>query len=82
MPTAKVLTAVAVRNASPREKPYKLSGGGGLYLEVQPTGAKYWRWKYRHAGKEKRIALGVYPQVSLEDARRRRDQQHALLRES
>jgi len=51
----KTLTAVAVRSAAPREKPYKLAAGAGLYLEVMPTGAKYWRWKYRHAGKEKRV---------------------------
>jgi len=81
MPSTKTLTAVAVRSAAPREKPYKLAAGGGLYLEVMPTGARYWRWKYRHAGKEKRVALGVYPEVSLEDARRRRDEQRALLRD-
>jgi hypothetical protein len=55
---SKRLTALAVRKAEPRHKPYKLAAGGGLYLEVMPTGAKYWRWKYRYGGKEKRIALG------------------------
>jgi integrase len=81
MQNSKALTAIGVRNAAPREKPYRLAAGGGMYLEVMPTGAKYWRWKYRHAGKEKRVALGVYPEVSLEDARRRREEQRSLLRD-
>jgi integrase len=55
------------------EKPYKLSDGGGLYLEVDPAGGKYWRFKYRFAGKEKRISLGVYGDVSLAEAREARD---------
>ncbi len=46
--------------------------GGGLYLEVAPSGGKWWRLKYRFGGKEKRISLGVYPDVSLKQARRRR----------
>ena len=62
---SKSLTALAARKAEPREKPYKLAAGGGLYLEVMPTGSKYWRWKYRYGNKEKRIALGVFPEVSL-----------------
>ena len=74
------LTAVAARNAVPREKPYKLAAGAGLYLEVMPTGARYWRWKYRYAGKEKRLALGVFPTVSLADARAGADKARALLR--
>lgn len=78
---AKTLTAVEAAKAKPRAKKYKLAAGGGLYLEVMPTGAKYWRWKYRHAGKEKRIALGVFPDVSLADARQRRDEERAKLRE-
>lgn len=76
-----MLTAVAASKAQPRERPYKLTAGEGLYLEVMPTGAKYWRWKYRHGGKEKRIALGVFPAVSLADARSRRDEERAKLRE-
>ncbi len=55
------LSAVAPKNAKPREKPYKLSDGGGLYLLINPNGSKYWRLKYRHGGKEKNLALGVYP---------------------
>lgn len=67
------LTDVAVRAAKPREKSYKLADGQGMYLEVMPTGAKYWRLKYRIDGKEKRMALGVYPAVSLLQARKARD---------
>lgn len=55
------LTDVAARQAKPREKSYKLADGQGMYLEVMPNGSKYWRLKYRFDGKEKRLALGVYP---------------------
>ena len=54
------------------DKPYKMADGGGLYLEVDPSGGKYWRFKYRFP-KEKRISLGVYPDVGLADARKERD---------
>ena len=54
--------------AKPKEKPYKLADGGGLYLEVMPNGSKCWRMKYRYLGKEKRLAFGVYPVISLADA--------------
>ena len=64
------LTDTKVKNAVPREKPYKLSDSQGLYIEVQPSGSKYWRLKYRFNGKEKRLAIGVYPTVSLKSARR------------
>ncbi|WP_377701208.1 Arm DNA-binding domain-containing protein [Pseudoduganella sp. UC29_71] len=64
------LTDVQIRNAKPKEKPYKLSDGGGLYLEVMPTGAKLWRMKVRQAnGKESRLSFGAYPEVPLLDAR-------------
>ena len=63
------LTATAVRQALPKAKAYKLSDGHGLYLLVNPKGAKYWRYKYRYGGKEKTLALGVFPEVSLKDAR-------------
>jgi Arm DNA-binding domain len=56
------------------DKPYKLSDASGLYLEVDPSGGKYWRFKYRFEGKEKRLSLGVYPVVSLADAREARDE--------
>lgn len=64
------LTDLAVKNVSPKEKPFKLADGRGLYLEVMPNGARYWRLKYRFGGKEKRLAIGVYPDVSLKDARK------------
>ncbi|MGF6296251.1 hypothetical protein QFZ98_008112 [Paraburkholderia youngii] len=54
------LTDVAIKNAKPREKSYRLHDSGGLYLEVFPNGSKLWRWKYRFQGKEKRLALGAY----------------------
>ncbi|HQQ62097.1 MAG TPA: integrase arm-type DNA-binding domain-containing protein [Pseudomonadales bacterium] len=73
------LTEVAVRNAKAKEKPYKLSDGGGLYLEVMPNGSRYWRLKYRYAGKENRLALGVYPDVSLKTARRKKTEAKQLL---
>ncbi len=67
------LTDVAIRSAKPGAKPVRLHDGGGLYLEVGPAGGKWWRWKYRWAGKEKRLSLGVYPAVSLRAARDKRD---------
>jgi integrase len=63
------LSDVAIRKARPADKPLRLFDGGGLYLEISPTGSKLWRWKYRFAGKEKRLALGVYPETSLAEAR-------------
>jgi integrase len=66
------LSDAKVRNAKPRAKPYKVSDGDGLFLLVTPSGSKYWRLKYHYAGKEKLLALGVYPDVGLEDARERR----------
>ncbi|MGR3908881.1 tyrosine-type recombinase/integrase [Burkholderia sp. SR8] len=68
------LTDVAVRAAKPLEKSYKLADGQGMYLEVMPNGSKYWRLKYRIDGKEKRMALGVYPAVTLLAARKARDE--------
>ena len=69
------LTDVACRNATcPAGKPReRYSDGLGMYLEVTPTGRKYWRLKYRFGPKEKRLALGIYPEVSLAAARRARD---------
>jgi len=70
MPTC--LSDAKARNASVRAKPYKISDGEGLFLLITPAGGKYWRLKYFIAGKEKLLALGVYPEVSLADARDRR----------
>lgn len=67
------LTAIQCSNAKPKEKPYRLADSGGMYMEVMPNGSKYWRLKYRLFGKEKRLALGVYPAVSLAEARESRD---------
>ncbi len=73
------LTDTAIRKAAPRDKPYKLADGGGLYLEVMPTGSRYWRLKYRVDGKEKRLALGVYPDVTLAAARNGREDARRML---
>ena len=75
------LNDVAVRKAKPETKSYKMSDGGGMYLEVMPNGSKYWRLKYRFGGKEKRLALGVYPDVPLILARERREKARKLLAE-
>ena len=74
-----MLTDTKVKNAKPKEKPYKLSDSGGLYLEVMPNGSKYWRMKYRFANKEKRLSVGVYPRVTLLKARKTRDEAKDLL---
>ena len=67
------LTDTAVRAAKQQVQARKLFDGGGLYLEVSPAGGKWWRWKYRFGGKEKRISLGFYPDISLKLASERRD---------
>lgn len=68
------LTARQVETAKPKEKSYKLFDGGGLYLEVTAKGSRYWRMKYRFGGKEKRLAFGVFPIVTLAEAREMRNQ--------
>ena len=73
------LTDTTVRNAKPKEKPYKLGDSGGLFVIVRPNRAKWWRLKYRFAGKEKSLSVGTYPDVGLQDARRRRDEARQLL---
>lgn len=73
------LTNTAVRNAKPSKKTQKLFDGGGLYLEVAPSGGKWWRLKYRFGGKEKRLSLGTYPEITLKEARERRDNARKLL---
>lgn len=68
------------RAICPNGKPHaRLADGLGMYLEVTAAGGKYWRMKYRHAGKEKRLALGVYPKVTLAEARKRRDKAREAL---
>ncbi len=73
------LTDRASATRSPTAKPYNLSMAGGLYIEVAPSGGKWWRFKYRFAGKEKRLSLGVFPDVPLATARKRRDEARELL---
>jgi integrase len=76
------LKDTTVRNAKPSARPKKLSDGGGLHVLVQPTGSKLWRLAYRFGGKQKTLALGVYPTVSLADARNRREEAKKLLASS
>lgn len=68
------LTDKQIKAASPAEKPYKMSDGRGLYLLVNPNGSKYWRLKYRFQGKEQKLALGIYPEISLKQARTQSDE--------
>ncbi|TAM01131.1 MAG: DUF4102 domain-containing protein [Paraburkholderia sp.] len=75
------LTDTAVRNLKPAAAPYKRSDGGGMYLHVTPNGGKYWRLAYRLFGKQKIFALGVYPQVSLAEARQMRDEAKKLIKQ-
>jgi integrase len=73
------LTDTKIRAIRPRAKPYKVFDEKGLYLEIQPSGGRWWRLKYRFNGIEKRISLGVYPDVTLKLARERRDESRKLL---
>jgi integrase len=77
--TAMMLTNTAIKNAKPKEKPYKLTDGDGLYLLIKPNGGKYWRFKYMYLGKEKLLALGTYSEISLQDARDKRLASRKLL---
>ncbi len=72
------LTDTAIRNAKPEDKPYKLTDGRGLYLLVNKSG-KYFRWDYRFAGKRKTLALGVYPEIRLKEAREKHEDLRRLL---
>jgi integrase len=76
-----MLSVKAIESAKPQAKPYKLADAQGLYLEVMPSGAKYWRLKYRVAGKEKRIAFGVYPEIRPQEARDKAMEARAQVRE-
>lgn len=75
----KTLSDTAVRNAKPKDRPYKIADSGGLFLVVMPNGSKYWRLRYFSGGKEKTLALGVYPDVPLAEARERRAEARKLL---
>ena len=76
------LTDAKIRAAKPDEKPYKLADSGNMFLLVHPNGSRYWRLRYRFLGKEKTLALGVYPEVSLSEARLKRDEARKLIAES
>ena len=75
------LTGVALRKIKPGLKTVRMADEKGLYLEVAPSGGTWWRLKYRFDGKEKRLALGVYPEVGLKEARDRRDEARGMLRD-
>ena len=76
------LSDTVIRKAKPKTKIYKMADGGGLFLQFQPNGSKYWRLFYRFEGKQKLLALGVYPDVPLKLARERRDAARKLLANS
>ncbi|MEO8374867.1 MAG: Arm DNA-binding domain-containing protein [Sphingomonas bacterium] len=74
-----MLTDAKVRTAKPRAKPYKLTDSNRLFLLVAPSGGKLWRWNYVYDGRQKSMAFGGYPLVSLSDARAKRDEAHTVL---
>ena len=73
------LNATAIRNAKSKEKPFKLADGGGLYLEVKPSGGKFWRYRYRVMGKENIFAIGSLMDASLEEARKHHEAARKLV---
>lgn len=73
------LTDIKIKNAKAKDKNYRLYDGDGMYLEVSTNGGKWWRFKYRYNNKEKRLSLGVYPDVGLKKARERRDECRQLV---
>lgn len=73
------LTDTAIRNAKPGDKPYPIRDEKSLYLIINPSGSKWWRWDYRFAGKRKTLSMGVYPDVSLKAARDKRDDARRLI---
>lgn len=76
-----MLTDAQIRRAPATDRPTKMSDGGGLYLQLNPNGSKLWRMKYRYAGKEKLLSFGQYPEVTLAQAREKRDGARELLRD-
>lgn len=76
-----MLTDTQIRNAKPKEKPYKLTDSNGLYLEVRPNGSKLWRYRYRIGGKENLFAIGDYPAMSLTEARGERESARKLVKQ-
>lgn len=76
-----MLTDTSIKTAKPKEKAFKLTDDGGLFLLVNPNGSRWWRFRYRIDGKEKLISFGVYPEVSLKEAREKRDKARKMLRD-
>ena len=76
-----MLSDIQCRNAKPRDKPYKLTDGKGLYLEVKPNGVKAWRYRFRLHGKEKVFTIGNYPTISWVNARRERESARELVKQ-
>jgi hypothetical protein len=76
----KMLTNAVISGARPREKPFKLSDGGGLFLLVNPSGSRWWRFKFRVHGRENLLSLGIFPEVPLREARELRDDARRDLR--
>ena len=74
-----MLTTKEIDHAKPQEKLYRLFDGLGLYIQIDPNGSKYWRFKYHYLGKEKRLSLGKYPDLTLLEAREKREQARKLL---
>jgi len=73
------LTDTQIRKAKAGDEAYRMTDGNGMYLWVTPAGGKLWRWKYRHAGREKLMSFGKYPAVSLVHAREKRSEASKLL---
>ena len=69
-----------IRQAKPAERQYKLTDSNGLYLLVKPNGTKLWRYKFAFAGKENTYSIGIYPEVTLSDARKARDEAKAMVK--
>ena len=76
-----MLTDTLIKNTKPKEKPQKLSDGGGMFLLINPNGCRGWRFSFRFEGKQKQISFGVYPEVSLKEAREHRDKARKMLRD-
>lgn len=79
MRTPNKLSDIQIRNAKPKDKNYKLSDGGGLFLLITKAGGKLWRYKYRFEGKEKLLSLGGYPDIGLKEAREKHHEARKLL---
>ena len=79
MTASNKLTELHIRQATPSDKVSKLSDGRGMYLLLHPNGSKYWRMDFRHQGKQKILALGIWPEVSLKEAREKRDQAKKII---